>query len=284
MRRLIRPSLMLPTALLVGIACNEHPVEHCVAGQGIVVDAEPVPRMGPAHAPVELVMFGDFQCPATAYMAMTVDGKITSSRREFPRFTTDYDRRNMDRIRAQSDAVLVGAQTMRADSPSLHVRTPAMQEYRRSLGKSGGLLKILVTASAKIETDSRFFDDRDGGGLLIVTVEQAPAERVTLLAERAEVWRIGRTEVELPELLQRLKQRGVERLLVEGGGELNWALAREDLLDELNVTIAPALLGGRQAPTLLEGAGFPMKGQRRLRLEELRREGDELYCRYTVLR
>jgi len=178
-------------------------------------------------------------------MAMTVDGKITSSRRERPRFTTDYDRQNMDRIRAQSDAVLVGAQTMRADSPNLHIRTSDMQDYRRSLGKSGGLLKILVTASATIEADSRFFDDRDGGGLLIVTVEQAPAERVTWLAERAEVWRIGLSEVELPELLQRLRQRGIDRLLVEGGGELNWNFIEQDLVDELHVTVAPSLLGGR---------------------------------------
>jgi protein-disulfide isomerase len=57
-------------------ACNEHPVEHCRAGQGVVVDVDPVPRKGPAHAPVELVMFGDFQCPATFYLATVVDSYI----------------------------------------------------------------------------------------------------------------------------------------------------------------------------------------------------------------
>ena len=100
----------------------------------------------------------------------------------------------------------------------------------------------------------------------------------------AEIWKIGRGRVDLPELLRRLADRGVERLLVEGGGELNWALLCDDLVDELHVTIAPALLGGRAAPTLLGGEGFPMKMQRRLRLEQLVREGDELFCRYTVER
>jgi protein-disulfide isomerase len=63
-------------AVLLTTSCNDHPVEHCVAGQGIVIDAAPVPRRGPAHAPVELVLFGDFQCPASQYMATILDAYI----------------------------------------------------------------------------------------------------------------------------------------------------------------------------------------------------------------
>lgn len=88
----------------------------------------------------------------------------------------------------------------------------------------------------------------------------------------------------MPELLRRLRDRGIERLLVEGGGELNWSFVSQDLLDELFVTVAPALLGGRDAPTLLEGDGFYMAEQRRLRLLDVRHEGDELFCRYRVIR
>jgi protein-disulfide isomerase len=67
-----------PTLSLIAIltSCNEHPVEHCVAGQGIVIEAAPVPRLGPAHAPVGVVMFGDFQCPATHYLATILDSYI----------------------------------------------------------------------------------------------------------------------------------------------------------------------------------------------------------------
>jgi len=215
-------------------------------------------------------------------MAASVDGKITSAAREHPRMTSDYDRERMDRLRAESDAVLVGAGTMRADNPKLHVRGAAMQQYRRSLGKPEGLLKILVTASLNLDESSRFSDDTDGGGLLIATVENAPADRVERWSEFAELWTIGRDRVDLRELLRRLGERGVERLLVEGGGELNWAFMREDLVDRIHVTIAPTLLGGRKAPTLLDGEGFAMGEQRRLRLSDLHREGDELYCQWEV--
>lgn len=75
MRRLTRPAPLLAISLLFA-CCNDHPVEHCVAGQGIVLDVAPVPRRGPTHAPVELVVFGDFQCPATQYMAINLDAYI----------------------------------------------------------------------------------------------------------------------------------------------------------------------------------------------------------------
>ena len=73
-------------------------------------------------------------------------------------------------------------------------------------------------------------------------------------------------------------------LLVEGGGETNWRLVREELVDEIYLTIAPSLLGGSGAPTILEGEGFYMRQQVKLRLLEFRREGEELYCRYAVVR
>jgi len=216
-------------------------------------------------------------------MASTVDGKITSAKREYPRFTSTHDRETMDRLRAEADAILVGAGTARADNPPLHVRTDEMRAYRRSLGKPESLDRVLVSASLDIEPDSRFFED-DGGARIVATVEDAPGDRLAALETRAEVWRLGLGRVDLPELLRRLEDRGVRRLLVEGGGELNWAFLEQDLIDELYVTIAPRLLGGRDAPTLLEGRGLDMAGQRRLKLIDVRREQDELYCHWAIVR
>jgi len=217
-------------------------------------------------------------------MAATVDGKITSATREYPRLTTRYDRDTMDRLRAESDAILVGARSIRADNPFLHVRSEEMQAHRRSIGKPDSLLRIVVTASLDLDLESRFFDDTFGTDRIIATTEEAPRERLTRLESKAEIWQIGRARVDLRVLLERLKQRGVERLLAEGGGELNWALLEQDLVDELYVTVAPTLLGGRDAPTLLEGTGLAMADQQRLRLVDLHREGDELYLRYAISR
>jgi 2,5-diamino-6-(ribosylamino)-4(3H)-pyrimidinone 5'-phosphate reductase len=220
----------------------------------------------------------------TLNMAMTADGKITSAAREYPSFTSALDRKTMDRLRADSDAVLVGAGTLRADDPPLHIRDPEMRAHRRSLGKPDGLLNVVVTASAGLDPGSRFFRDEHAAGRIVATVEEAPADRLARLAAHAEVWKIGRERVDLTELLRRLKRRGVERLLVEGGGELNWGFVAADLLDELYVTVAPSLLGGSLAPSILEGDGLGMDDRRRLRLVSCDPRGDEVYLRWEVER
>lgn len=218
-------------------------------------------------------------------MAMTADGKITSAAREYPRFTSDVDRRSMDRLRAESDAVLIGAATLRSDDPPMRVRDPGMQAYRRSLGKPDLLPNIVVTASANLDPASAFFRDGTRETRIVATVEDAPADRIARFEPTAEIWRLGTGRVDLVRLLERLRaERAIERLLVEGGGEINWQMVSLDLVDELFVTVAPALLGGRDAPTLLGGDGFPMAGHARLRLADVVREGDELFCRYEVLR
>jgi len=95
---------------------------------------------------------------------------------------------------------------------------------------------------------------------------------------------VGHGRVDLRALLARLRARAVERLLVEGGGELNGALVEAGLVDELYVTVAPCVLGGRAAPTPVDGEGLAMDSRVRLRLVSLDRHGDELYCRYAVVR
>ena len=84
-------------------------------------------------------------------MAMTVDGKITSAAREYPRLTSRHDRDTMDRLRAEADAMLVGARTIRDDNPTLHVRSTEMQAYRKSLGKPEPILKVVVSASLDLD-------------------------------------------------------------------------------------------------------------------------------------
>jgi 2,5-diamino-6-(ribosylamino)-4(3H)-pyrimidinone 5'-phosphate reductase len=218
-----------------------------------------------------------------ANMAMTADGKITSATREYPTFTSPHDKKTMDRLRAEADAVMVGAGTLRADDPRLDVRDAEMLAYRRSLGKPDGLARIAVTSSLDLATGLRFFTTGPGDRI-VATVEEAPEERARTLVGVAEIWRVGRERVNVERLLEKLHAAGVRRLLVEGGGKLNWELVERDLLDELYVTVAPCLLGGREAPTLLEGRGLRMDARVRLRLGDVERHDDELFCRFEVVR
>lgn len=215
-------------------------------------------------------------------MAMSADGKITSAAREYAEFTSRRDKRNMDRLRAEADAVLVGAGTLRADDPPLQVRDPEMKEHRRALGKPDDLLTVVVTASLRLDPGSRYFRSGPASSRIVATVEDAPRERLEALRGRAEIWELGHGRVDLPELLRRLRRRGVERLLVEGGGETNWTLFEHHAIDELHVTLAPCLFGGKDAPTPIEGAGLTMQARRRLRLVSVERHDDELFCRYLV--
>jgi len=215
-------------------------------------------------------------------MAMTVDGKITSADREYPRFTSPTDRARMDRLRAGADALMVAAGTVRSDNPAWHVRTKSVRDEREAGGNPGAPHRVLVSASADIPEDSRFFETAHGGDSILVTTNNAKPSNLKRFEGRAEVWRFGDRTVDLRATLRMLRDRGIDRLLVEGGGELNWSLFRLDLVDELFVTVAPALLGGSDAPTLLAGTGWPMRSQRRLRLLDVDRDGDELYCRYAV--
>ena len=211
-------------------------------------------------------------------MAMTVDGKITSAARERPAFASREDRRRMDQLRASADALLVAAGTARADNPAWHVRT---ETERRGPAPH----RLLVSGSCMIPDDSRFFNTEHGGKSIVATTESADASAVQRLQQRdVELWKLGERRVDLAALLSRCKREGIERILVEGGGELNWQLFNGGHVDELYVTITPRLLGGRTAPTLLEGDGWAMAQQQRLRLVDVSRVDDEMFCRYAVER
>jgi 2,5-diamino-6-(ribosylamino)-4(3H)-pyrimidinone 5'-phosphate reductase len=217
-------------------------------------------------------------------MAMSADGKITSARREEPRFTSPRDKKTMDKLRAEADALLIGAGTLRSDNPRQDVRDPEMKAYRRSLGKPDLLLNVLVTASAAVDPGSRLFEAGRAEGCVVATVEDAPPERLRRLGEVAEIWTLGRGRVDVGLLLARLKARGVERLLIEGGGDLNWSFVEKDAVDEIFVTVAPTVFGGREAPTPVEGTGFDMAGRRKLRLVSAEIVDGEIFCRYAFLR
>ena len=212
--------------------------------------------------------------------AVSADGKLAPASRARVRLGGARDRSRMDRIRAGSDAVLIGAGTLRAEDPPLQVRSAALVRARLRSGRPAYLSTIVISRSLVLPFAGRFFEN-EAVPRLLVAPNSAPRRNIVRAEERSEVWLVGKKVVDPVLLLRRLRARGIERLLVEGGGETYALFLRAGLVDEIHLTVCPLLVGGRSAPTPFDGEGFPGQPFPRLRLELCRREGMEVYLRYT---
>ena len=215
--------------------------------------------------------------------ALSLDGKISTENRDPVGFTSRIDRRLMDEIRADVDAVLIGAGTLRAEDPPVRIQTEKRRDERIRAGKSPHPLSIVLSRSMRLPSEGRYWKD-DQVERIIATTDQTPDERILPFQEKAEVVRAGRISVDLVELCRLLSDRGISRLLVEGGGEVNMAFWEAGLVDEVYLTLCPVVIGGRKAPTAADGTGFTADRFRRLRQVESRRVGQELFLRYRVVR
>lgn len=184
--------------------------------------------------------------------AMSADGKLASHRREQFRISGKTDFARVDRIRAESDAIMVGVGTVLADDPSL---TRFDCNHRDELGISGVPARVVADSQGRTPPDSALLD---GDALTyVLTSTEAPPDRLEQLQKTgANTIVAGEERVDLTAALSELERDGVETLLVEGGGELIFSLFDAGLVDELSVYVGALLIGGRSAPTLADGEGF----------------------------
>ena len=165
------------------------------------------------------------------------------------------------------------------------VRDPTRRPRRREQGLPDQPLVVVLSRGGELPEGARLFREPTGARLLVLPRSAPPvAPALDDLARRGEleVLRFGEESVDLAALLGELAARGGRTALVEGGGETLASFVEQDLLDELCVTICPVLLGGRDAPTAVEGRGLSIAGRRRLELLEVERAADELFLRYRV--
>ncbi|MHC1579590.1 MAG: 2,5-diamino-6-(ribosylamino)-4(3H)-pyrimidinone 5'-phosphate reductase [Candidatus Alkanophagales archaeon] len=188
--------------------------------------------------------------------AMSADGKISTVERRQVRISGVRDFERVDALRASSDAVLVGIGTVLADDPSLTVKSERLRAERKRAGRDENPLRVVVDSRARTPPNAEVLS-KGAGRRLVAVSKRAPAERVEALRRKADVVVCGDDRVDLRELLGVLyDDYGVRRLMVEGGATLNWALLSQGLVDELYVFVAPMIIGGAGAPTLVDGDGF----------------------------
>jgi len=185
----------------------------------------------------------------------------------------DFDR--VDEVRADSDAILVGAGTLRTDNPRLLVNSAKRRAARIAAGLPEYPLKVTVSASGELDPAARFW--HTGGAKIVYTTDRG-AQRLRALPADVEVVALG-PEVEWRAVLAHLGDvKGVRRLMVEGGGRVHTQLLQQGLADELQLAVAPLFVGEADAPRMF-GPGLYPPG--RMRLVQTRPVGDVVLMRYV---
>jgi 5-amino-6-(5-phosphoribosylamino)uracil reductase len=186
----------------------------------------------------------------------------------------DFDR--VDHVRAESDAILIGAGTLRTDNPRLLVNSPERRAERIAAGRPEYPLKVTVSASGDLDPDARFW--HTGGAKAVCTTREGAARLRGRLPADIDVIALGE-RLEWRAVLAYLGEvKGVRRLMVEGGGRVHTALLRQGLADELQLAVAPLLVGQASAPRMFGTGAYPPG---RMRLVETRAVGDVVLMRYV---
>ena len=179
--------------------------------------------------------------------AMSIDGKITT-RKNDSSISSKIDWIRVHKLRSAVDCIVIGISTVLKDDPMLNVR------YAKTVKNPA---RIIIDSKARIPLDSRIMRSSKKIPTFVVVTRHASLQRIKEIEKKgANVLVIGGKKVNIINLFQHLEKLGFKKVLVEGGGEINWSVLKLGLVNELIVTIAPIVVGGRDAKTLVEGEGI----------------------------
>ncbi|WP_406336360.1 RibD family protein [Streptomyces zaomyceticus] len=210
-------------------------------------------------------------------VATSVDGYIddASPDRLLLSNSEDFDR--VDQVRAESDAILIGAGTLRADNPRLLVNSDQRRSDRVARGLPEYPLKVTISGSGDLDPEAKFW--HHGGAKVAYTTDAGEEKLRARLDGLAGVVSLG-VDVDFDALLDDLGERGVKKLMVEGGGSIHTAFLSQGLVDEIHLAVAPLIVGDAAAPRFLSPATYPGGSTRRMTLAEARTIGDVVLLRY----
>jgi 5-amino-6-(5-phosphoribosylamino)uracil reductase len=211
---------------------------------------------------------------------MSIDGYLDGATDQRLVLSNDADLDRVDAVRADSDAILVGARTIRQDNPRLLVKARARREGRVARGLKPSPTKVTMTDHGELDPCSNFFGTGDGEKLVYCA---SPAVRRARrrLGHVATIVDAG-PRVDVRRMCEDLHDRGVERLMVEGGGTVHTQFLSADLADELQLVVAPFFVGDPRASRFVGDGSFPWNPDRRAPLAEVRQIGDVVLLRYAL--
>jgi 5-amino-6-(5-phosphoribosylamino)uracil reductase len=213
---------------------------------------------------------------------MSIDGYLddTATARLHLSNAADFDR--VDAERARCDAILVGAATIRSDDPRLLVRSPARRAERVARGLPATPAKVTLTRRGDLPATAAFFTAGDAQKLVYCPAPVAGAVRARLGDAATVVGTGPGDDVDVPAVLEDLSARGINRVMVEGGGSVLTQFLTAGLVDELHLVVAPLFVGDSRAPRLVGDGCFPWNAHRRAVLAGVRQIGDVVLLRYAL--
>jgi riboflavin-specific deaminase-like protein len=213
-------------------------------------------------------------------MAMTADGKIATANRAVHSFSSKRDLEHLYELRATADAVMCGARTIEISRSILGTGGEKFRRRRLRRGLAGYNLRVIISGSGSINPRAEIFK-KHFSPIIILTTARASKTKLRCLRTLADEVKVcGKREIIFAAALRWLRAKwGVRRLLCEGGGELNDALFRAGLVDELHLTICPKIFGGGKAPTVADGSGFSRLAEAvPLQIKSFKRVGNEVFA------
>ena len=205
--------------------------------------------------------------------AMTLDGKIETKMSKL-KLSSKKDTVRVHKLRAKVDAILIGKNTLEIDNPTLSVR--------HTVGKNP--TRIILDSHGTIKSSSKILQTCDKIQTIIVTTNLISAANLSRLRKfPIQIITCGSSSVSISKLLKILHNKGIKKIIVEGGGTINWSFLKHGFVDELIITIAPYILGGSNSKTLVQGDGFKnLLSATKLKLKKIQKINNELIVFYKT--
>lgn len=215
---------------------------------------------------------------------MSADGKIADVTRSPARFGSAADKFHLEKQIAIADGVLLGAGTLRAYGTTMPIANPELLQQLQSDGKPPQPVQILVSQSAHIDRNLRFFQQPVPRWLLTTAAgaQHWYSDRESSEFEKIIIAKMGNQGIDWVDAFHQLGQLGLKRLAILGGGELVASLLAADVIDELCLTVCPLILGGAAAPTPVDGAG--LLSALHLNLLSVDTIEQEVFLHYSIVR
>ena len=203
--------------------------------------------------------------------AISIDGKI-STRTNDSKISSKEDSIRLHKLRSKVDAILIGKNTLLQDDPLLTVRHTKGKNPIRVILDSKGTIPItsrIIKTSSEIPT------------IIVVSKKITDVNLSKLKKLPVEIIISGENSVNLKLLMKKLSTKKIKTILVEGGGTVNWEFIKNNIFDELIVTISPYLIGGNDSTSFVEGKGFAkITNSPKLKLKSIKRLKNYLVLNY----